>query len=116
MGALPHISALFSQHQPFIYLHLLLGGGGGGGGGEAEEASNIGLLEGEGASPPWGEEASTPWGEGASTHWGVGRSETMSVHSCDTEGYYTTFHDFDGFQVRILGHPFNKWRWYKYSV
>ena len=21
-----------------------------------------------------------------------------SVHSCDTEGYYTTFHDFDGFQ------------------
>ena len=22
----------------------------------------------------------------------------MSVHSCDTEGYYTTFHDFDGFQ------------------
>ena len=22
----------------------------------------------------------------------------VSVHSCDTEGYYTTFHDFDGFQ------------------
>ena len=22
----------------------------------------------------------------------------ISVHSCDTEGYYTTFHDFDGFQ------------------
>jgi len=27
-----------------------------------------------------------------------------SVHSCDTEGYYTTFHDFDGFQVRITVH------------
>lgn len=26
-----------------------------------------------------------------------------SVHSCDTEGYYTTFHDFDGFQVYERG-------------
>eukprot|EP00090_Calanus_glacialis_P047494 TRINITY_DN989_c0_g1_i1.p1 TRINITY_DN989_c0_g1~~TRINITY_DN989_c0_g1_i1.p1 ORF type:complete len:1577 (+),score=288.14 TRINITY_DN989_c0_g1_i1:339-5069(+) len=24
--------------------------------------------------------------------------EEGSIHSCDTEGYYTTFHDFDGFQ------------------
>ena len=28
-----------------------------------------------------------------------------SVHSCDTEGYYTTFHDFDGFQVRNFRFP-----------
>jgi hypothetical protein len=26
--------------------------------------------------------------------------DQCSVHSCDTEGYYTTFHDFDGFQVK----------------
>ena len=24
--------------------------------------------------------------------------EEGSIHSCDTEGYYTTFHDFDGLQ------------------
>ena len=24
--------------------------------------------------------------------------DLQSVHSCDTEGYYTSFHDFDGFQ------------------
>ena len=25
-------------------------------------------------------------------------NDDKSIHSCDTEGYYTTFHDFDGFQ------------------
>ena len=29
--------------------------------------------------------------------------EDISVHSCDTEGYYTTFHDFDGFQEVTQG-------------
>ena len=27
--------------------------------------------------------------------------EEGSIHSCDTEGYYTTFHDFDGFQEAL---------------
>ena len=27
-----------------------------------------------------------------------GDIDDKSIHSCDTEGYYTTFHDFDGFQ------------------
>ena len=29
--------------------------------------------------------------------------EDISIHSCDTEGYYTTFHDFDGFQEVTQG-------------
>ncbi len=33
-----------------------------------------------------------------------GEGDHSSVHSCDTEGYYTTFHDFDGFQVGITVH------------
>ena len=44
--------------------------------------------EEEGGSPALLQEAAIPFMDEAD----------VSVHSCDTEGYYTTFHDFDGFQ------------------
>jgi hypothetical protein len=31
-------------------------------------------------------------------HHNAEEGEEGSIHSCDTEGYYTTFHDFDGFK------------------
>ena len=90
-----HLLILYSDHLTLNIQnnhHAVLGVPGGDDRDETlpETAAVVGGGDLPVAGAAWGEEELAA----------VGRASTLSsVHSCDTEGYYTTFHDFDGFQV-----------------
>jgi hypothetical protein len=63
----------------------------------AEEKSELEEREKES-----GEKEGSPLKDPAQGRQEEEEEDHCSVHSCDTEGYYTTFHDFDGFQVGFL--------------